>query len=471
MDAEQLTRAVEMLPSSERAQLEALGSYWWELAVALGASDRGIDWSRSWLLLAPELSRRAAAVAAPDLSTLLGYGSFSSLPRWEWEEILERYAAEPTVQRALVSLAAVYRDIDQNTTALRALVNDNAMRAWGRQRARRDEGTRRDNAPPPTGASGSGLAPLALAAGAGLLLARKGGTGGLLLPLLGAGAVWALSSGGRAPEGPPRRTVPGGSALPTPDAYARGKRRQLEARWRGGSEANPQGLGHWLERFVPQVLEFAEIPPVAFLGFTAIATGQTEVTSANEWGFFQTPGRSYERLAQSELVRQLLGRAADPTQWRSRPDEQTAVGLADLRAHYLALQGQGFSSSPGTVWRCALAFAGFSAGTGGVVQAWGAWRGQLEQTPEAQRFERLGGWIVERARTQALAPRSAHPNPAYTWLRTAQKLACGFQVADSLTAADRRNYGLAWFPTFPPDLQSNVAVAAAGLVPQGEITT
>jgi hypothetical protein len=246
------------------------------------------------------------------------------------------------------------------------------------------------------------------------------------------------------------------------ERYALDHRAQLLARW---SEVLPQhgSLGDALGVYAPRI--FPDVPPVAFLGFTAIAVSRTERTSAQELGYFQVPQPTYERLLPE--ASRVLGRESALADWQTDVEQQTVVGLLNLRNHYRALEALGWSAPEGSVWRVALAFASFSAGAGGVQRAWSTYRAQLERDSEPDsRFAYLGSLIVEAWEDSRLplSPANNHPNPAYTWMRTAQKLASGRLCAVELERIERRDFDSAWFPQFDEDISSLIVRASQGLV-------
>lgn len=231
-------------------------------------------------------------------------------------------------------------------------------------------------------------------------------------------------------------------------------------------------LGATLERMVPQV--FYEAPVSAFLGFTAIGR-QTEDTADapperraafHELGFFQTPAGPVEgpapnpdphaannawgRLATSDLVRRLLGRGANmqPGAWKDLVADQCAVGLADLHAGmfscFRALPEALWPERTSDQWAVALAFGSFSAGPGTMASHVRS----HQQAIQAGYYDQpLSGFakfvraIIVQARKQGTAtgPAMRHANPAYTALRTWQKLASGKALAE------RKGQSTAWF--------------------------
>lgn len=423
--------------------------------------------------------RAATAGHAPSAREYFGV-SLNPLPQeppLPWALIVGQYATrEPGIADALRSIAQAYATIEQTgSPALRRSVNDVVVRRWAQARLERETGTSptgsgagpRPLAPAPTGPS---MLPLLAVAGAGaLLLAKSKGSG--LLPLAAlAGAVMLGSRGPGNFGGGSFAGVPGAglsnarSPLPTPDRYAEEKRGQLLARWR---DVQPRtgSLGDALVAYSWRI--FPGIPAPAFLGFTAIATGRTERTSANEIGYFQTPERTYGRLA-TEAAR-IIGRPVNVREWQTDVEAQCVIGLLDLKNHLDEMIRLGWRASEGTVWQCALAFAAFSAGAGAVSNAWAPFRDEVHDLPEQRRFERIAEVIALSVRQgHRFSPPSAHPNPAYTWLRTAQKLACGREVAAVLQRdADAELapfINFPWFPTFAPEIQRAVALAAAGMV-------
>jgi hypothetical protein len=172
----------------------------------------------------------------------------------------------------------------------------------------------------------------------------------------------------------------------------------------------------------------------------------------------------------------MLGRAADPSaaDWRDVPT-QTAVGLAQLRRaadetqHALGVP----ASAEGSLWDVVTAFAGFSAGAGGVASAWIRWAPELRALPDGQRFARILQRVAERvAAGEHFLPVLHHPNAAYTALRTAQKLAVGkrlraalLMAAGGATAADLPAALAWWGPAVDSSTEALVSLGAAGRIP------
>lgn len=423
--------------------------------------------------------RAATAANAPTYREWMGL-ALNPLPQeppFPWPVLVAEYAAanEPGIAEALRVAAQAYAAIAREGSApLQRAVSDVVVRRWAQARLQREQTTGRGSGlgPRPLLPASSGIGSL-LAVGAGLLLAAKGGRAGVLAAL---GAGFLLSRGnsqqsatggvpGAAPSGPANAGVPANVRVPAnaPSRYAAEKRQQLLNRW---NFVQPRfgSLGDALTVYAPRL--FPGIPPVAFLGFTAIATSRSERTTANELGFFQTPQRTWERL--QPTAEGLIGRSIVFREWADDIEAQTVIGLLDLKEHLESLIRTGWHATDGTQWQCELTFAGFSAGTGGVHSAWSAYRSALEILPESERFTTLGERIAAdwSASGAALTPANAHPNPAHTWTRTAQKLSCGRVCAVELERLNPgESYESAWFPTFPVELEVQLARAAAGLVP------
>ena len=432
----------------------------------------------AWLV---EYDRVATAANAPSYSQWLGV-SLNPLPQepaLPWPVVVAQYAQrEPGIATALREAAEAYAAITrEGSPALARSVSDVVIRRWAQSRLQREAGT----SPTGSGAgprdltpgSNVGLSTLALG-GLGLLLLSKA-KGDSILPLLALGGG-ALLLGSRSGSRTATRTTPeqvletaaeiqlqaqqrGERSGAFPLRYAREKEPQLLARWR---DVQPQtgSLGDALMVYAPRV--FPGIPPVAFLGFTAIATSRTEITTANELGYFQTPRGTYERLL-PEATR-LVGREVSLANWRTDVEGQTAVGLLSLHRHFDELAALGWTATEGSVWQAALTFAGFSAGTGGVNQAWRAYRQALEQVPDRDKFNELGRALV-RAWDRSTAPwmpRNEHPNPAHTWLRTAQKLESARLCALALERETNETFDSGWFVEVDQQAAALLVHAAAG---------
>lgn len=204
------------------------------------------------------------------------------------------------------------------------------------------------------------------------------------------------------------------------------------------------------------------VPWEAFLGFTAISQGPSELTSASERGYFQTPTSSWNNLASTTYVKDLLGgRAAttDPNAWPTAISDQCAIGFGDLRAHLrtvnntigVELAGLRLASS----WSVACAFMGFSAGSGAAAKWILMYKQRLATIPEAVRWAVLGNLIIADIDSGAASSwaRGSHKNPGASYSRTTQKLECGLLAAREL--GDGESYA-AWYGRPDCDFQKMV---------------
>jgi hypothetical protein len=234
----------------------------------------------------------------------------------------------------------------------------------------------------------------------------------------------------------------------TPASYGSDHASSLFSRWNGP-------LGIYARQFGPQV--FPGMPPEAIVGFTTIG-GQTEDTcsvgnSFHEMGWFQTEGgpcggpgpnpdiyasdNNWGRLASSDTVTGLLGRSATMVDgdWAQSPDDQVAVGLANLQMHAASVAAQIPAalapSDPGSTWTAFLAFTGFSAGDGGAAHTINRYASQLASVPESGRVAALITAVLQDAQNGTLpGPTDGdHGNPAYDVLRTLQKFGSGRALA------------------------------------------
>lgn len=222
------------------------------------------------------------------------------------------------------------------------------------------------------------------------------------------------------------------------------------------------------------------VPVTAFMGFTSIGsrdedTAPTANRTFHEVGYFQTPAgpasgpapnpnpdapyNAWGKIASGRDAAELLGRPVvmTPDGWkgaRAVPD-QVAVGLLDLRRELESFRRAVRSVGVGvlepresaSVYTVACAFSAFSAGASGAARnlsRLGSSGWQSAGRTEAGAWD----WLLEeiarrwRAGTIPLENPGTHRNPAYTVLRTTQKLAAGAKLAESLGLADE----LAWYP-------------------------
>lgn len=291
-----------------------------------------------------------------------------------------------------------------------------------------------------------------------------GGAALLALVLVGSGSAAASARSSR--------------PLATPSAYARDKLGLLRARYNGR-------LGEVLRSMVPQAMPGGSV--AAILGFSSIGSPNEDTAPSpnnrfHEIGEFQTeagvasgpapnpnPLGAYNRWgllaaesvpdtvsdsvrAARALVVRLLGRFATMQAggWRGEAAtaDRAAIGLANfvLYAAQFSAQSPSLLSSSGewSLWRTAVSFASFSAGLGGARGAIGRWSGELARVSESERF---AYWCRAIARDVlagvVFSPARQHPNPAYTCLRTWQKLEAGRLLAQEL------GLDVGWFEGLP----------------------
>lgn len=247
----------------------------------------------------------------------------------------------------------------------------------------------------------------------------------------------------------------------TPSAWAHDKLSTARTRNLG-----PVGVA--LHRMAPQVMP--RVPIGAWLGFIANSSGPSEDTAESaspapfhELGYFGTPAgpisgpapnpnpaapdNAWGHLANSDLVKQLLGghgATMEAGAWRRQSggrvsddaiNEQVAVGLADLKQNYASmrallpanLQPDGVSV-PVDVYGTALMFGAWSAGASRMashVRKYAAAVG-------AQRGKARWGALLQAAINDPANHGSSHTDPAYSLLRSWQKLQVGQELATEL---------------------------------------
>lgn len=224
-------------------------------------------------------------------------------------------------------------------------------------------------------------------------------------------------------------------------------------------------------------------------GFTLRGSGCVVGPSANPDP--NLPYSNYARWAGHPYVTRpdLLGRPASLAQhaWYD-VDEQTAVGLVNLRAHGGTvtdlLDARIRPSRPDTCYGVSCAFWGWSAGDGLAVQHIQRELNAIVGVSEAQRLNALAWAIARRAlREGARWGARSHTNPAYSILRLLQKLYAGLALAVAagehtswytlgidplvLDILARAAYGVAIPSEFvlPPTLPSSTAPAGEPAAP------
>lgn len=306
--------------------------------------------------------------------------------------------------------------------------------------------------------------------------------GGAAIGLVG--ALIVSSMGPDMPGIPGMSDVPflppsGLASLPI-NPYSWGREKQVFFRrvW------DPGEVGQSARRMVPEI--WPGVPYEAFLGFAANGTvrgGTTEDTarpppygannsfheigiygteagrtSASEVGSFPgipvpvplapAPGmqsNSWRALANNPDVVRLLGHPASlsPNGWTPVPD-QTAVGIVNIRkaADRVARGiGRAAPNDRNSLWSVAIGFGGWSAGTSGMANHIRRYEAEIAQYPDAQKW---GAFLAAVARDRPSGYK--HSNPAYSAMRTWQKLEAGRQLAIN-NGSGRQN----WFATGLPN--------------------
>jgi len=225
-------------------------------------------------------------------------------------------------------------------------------------------------------------------------------------------------------------------------------------------------------------IAFPGAPSEVFHGFTAFSTGPLENTTDStknkfhEIGLYQVEAgprsgpapnsnpkleySNWARLAASELVMAMLGRAATVEEgaWKKAIDDQIAVGLANLRDHSrnmadgLArrLKKHGFTEAdaqalskkvvprePGSNWAVMWAFTSFSRGEGQFTSTLAAYLRELAEDTEATRWVKWRQLVNAdiRAKKAGIGSKKGKKGAAYALVRTEQKFQSGFLLAQN----------------------------------------
>jgi hypothetical protein len=109
---------------------------------------------------------------------------------------------------------------------------------------------------------------------------------------------------------------------------------------------------------------------------------------------------------------------------------------------------------PGSLWAWALLCLGWSAGDPRAARHLAPFAARLATVPERERFAALVNAVIE---THTSGPALSHANPAYSVLRTAQKIEGGRLMAQQ-TGGDPEWFG----PTLPPTTQAELLRLAEG---------
>jgi len=235
----------------------------------------------------------------------------------------------------------------------------------------------------------------------------------------------------------------------SPQSYAQRKLTAALRLWRGPLGALQRGYG---VRAAPY------IDPAAWAGFGTNNDPASPGGSARFWELGWAgieggpvsspppssvgPDNTWWRLHDNARVIALLGRPATMAEggWRQIED-QTAVGIVGLLDHgYSVVAGiderlrpdvgegrEALSATAGGLWFTALCFMGWSAGTSRAVALVDRYADALAAWPEDGRWGLLL-WLYALAAARGeydTATRESHANPAYTLVRTWQKLEAG----------------------------------------------
>lgn len=245
-----------------------------------------------------------------------------------------------------------------------------------------------------------------------------------------------------------------------PSTYARGKLSTMLSRWNGP-------IGEAVRRMSNTAGLFPGMPATQALAFSANSTGMTENVPATdakrfiEIGLYNLPGSSgtaqysspqpnsqYGRLATSDRVRALIGRAAylSNGEWQTDYDGQVAVGLLGYRDDGInnvesRLNALIRPRERGSSWDAACAIAGYVMSTG-FVSAANRHASELARVPEGARVAVLFARVAadfERAYTTGSIPDASERR---VFLRVIQRL----EVGRALQAAVGGS--TAWWPDY-----------------------
>jgi len=184
----------------------------------------------------------------------------------------------------------------------------------------------------------------------------------------------------------------------------------------------------------------------SFNGFHELGLFGVEggVASGPAPGQVAGPHNNWLPLATSGDVRNLLGRNAvtAPGSWVAVQD-QIAIGLVNLRKAgrevMNGLPANIRARSEGSLWFVALAFMGWSAGVAGTRSHIIRYASALAGVPEASRWGAWRYWLAKDfvAGRIASRPANSHENPAYSAVRTQQKLRAGEELQYELGGTSR----------------------------------
>jgi hypothetical protein len=272
-----------------------------------------------------------------------------------------------------------------------------------------------------------------------------------------------------------KQPLPSTSRCPdSPTSWGREKLPKMR-RWLQDKDLRAKKLldvpvGSTLRAMTPQV--FPGVPAEAIAGFCANANVTENTTEGiraqpfHEMGLFGTEGgpragpapnpdpnakdNSWGKLANHPLVRQLLGgRSAtmEHNRWKTQIPDQVAIGLVNVRRHgenvvrLLDARLRPDVSTSSSPFFVACCFMGWSAGDGTAAKHFNRFADALARVPENQRWGRFLREVAEGVRSNRLNLRGLrkHRSPAYSALRTWQKLAAGQLLAKEVGGT------VAWF--------------------------
>lgn len=220
-------------------------------------------------------------------------------------------------------------------------------------------------------------------------------------------------------------------------------------------------IGDAVRRYASAIVPGMPFPLlVAFITPANLTDNTTEGSSVagrsvafHEIGLFQVPAgprdgpapnpnprasnNAWGELATSALVVSALGRPATTAAgaWRTAPDDQIAVGLANLRGDYASvrshLEPALQPSSQDTQWGAWLTMMAFSAGGGGAASVVQRYAAQLAAVDEATRATELVRLMANEIACGLAMGGTAgrHSNPAHSVVRTWQKFALARRIA------------------------------------------
>jgi hypothetical protein len=236
-----------------------------------------------------------------------------------------------------------------------------------------------------------------------------------------------------------------------PAKYAESKQRMLDKRWKAE-------LGDSLRQMVSQA--WPGVPETVFLGFTAFSTSASENTTEavanqrfHEIGYFQTEAglrdkpapdpdsdgeyNNWGKLHDSSLVVQLLGRQAtmSPDGWKSAIEDQTAVGLVNLKRKIESLAKKlpdGLAPKDySSTWAVLLAFTAFSRGGGQTLKCLRPYAEKLSTVPEDERWATWESMIASDIvkGTESIGNKNGKAGAPWAIMRTRQKHDSGLLFA------------------------------------------